>query len=148
MINVFFCNCLVDKFLFIGIVKFNFGYGEVVSGVIFFIKVILMLSKNMILFYIGIKGWINEKLLLLVDMNIWILFGKILFCFCFGGDGKRKIFINNFDVVGGNISMVIEDFFMLLIEGVDFCNYYVIIVFGKMLNFIMGNSKCFFEYLD
>ncbi|KAK4669877.1 Type I Iterative PKS [Podospora pseudopauciseta] len=146
--NVLSRNRPADKPLFIGTVKPNLGHGEAASGVTSLIKAILMLSKNMIPPHIGIKGRINEKLPPLADMNTRISFGKTPFRPRPGGDGKRKILINNFDAAGGNTSMVIEDPPMLPTEGVDPRNHHAITVSGKTPNSIMGNSKRLLEHLD
>ncbi|KAK0739379.1 hypothetical protein B0T21DRAFT_285107 [Apiosordaria backusii] len=145
--NVLARNRQSDNPLFIGTVKPNLGHGEAASGVTSLIKAVMILRNNMIPPHVGIKGKINQKLPPLADMNTHISFGKTPFLPRPGGDGKRKILINNFDAAGGNTSIVIEDPPVLATDGVDPRGHHIIAVSGKTPNAVIGNSKRLLEYL-
>ncbi|KAK4176239.1 hypothetical protein QBC36DRAFT_352777 [Triangularia setosa] len=146
--NVLARNRPADNPLFIGTVKPNLGHGEAASGVTSLIKAIMMLRKNIIPPHVGIRGRINQRLPPLADMNTHISFGKTPFLPRPGGDGKRKILINNFDAAGGNTSMVIEDPPALTADGVEPRKHHIVAVSGKTPNAVMGNTKRLLEYLE
>lgn len=145
--NVLARNRPSNKPLYIGTLKPNLGHGEAASGVSSLIKAIMMFRKNLIPPHVGIKGRINQKLPPLAELNTHISFGKTPFLPRPGGDGKRRILINNFDAAGGNSSLIIEDHPIQQTEGVDPRGHHVIPISGKTPNAIMGNTKRLLEYL-
>lgn len=145
--NVLAKGRLPEHPLYLGTVKPNLGHGEAGSGVTSLIKAIMMLRKNMIPPHVGIKNRMNPKLPSFSDLNTKIAFKETPFLPRPGGDGKRKILINNFDAAGGNTSIVIEDPPVLQIEGEDPRNYHVVTVSGKTTYSVLENSRNLIGYL-
>jgi len=56
-----------------------------------------MLQKNVIPPHPGIKGRINHKFPPLAEMNVRIADSPVAFTAHPGGDGRRKILLNNFN---------------------------------------------------
>lgn len=67
------------------------------AGITSVIKAALMFEKNVIPPHAGLKGRLNHKFPDLDAMNIHIAMSKKEFKPHSGGDGKRKILINNFN---------------------------------------------------
>ena len=113
VINVFGEGRRKDNPLIVGAVKANVGHGEAVSaqrsvpllansylqaaGVTSFIKTIMMLREKSIPPQPGTPFEINHKYPPLSKVNIRIADQCISFNPPLGGDGKRRLLLNNFD---------------------------------------------------
>lgn len=136
--------------LYVGTVKPNLGHGEAASGVTSLIKVLMMMRHSAIPPHVGIKGRMNPKLAHLKDLNTHIVFQTTPFVPRPGGDGKRRILINNFDAAGGNTSIVMEDAPLRLeaeAPASDPRSHHVIAISGRTATALAGNSQRLLEYL-
>ena len=136
--------------LYVGTVKPNLGHGEAASGVTSLMKAVLMLRNNAIPPHVGIKGRINPKLPPFQELNTHIAFKMTPFLPRAGGDGKRRILINNFDAAGGNTSIIMEDApapRVAAIAGSDARSHHVIAVSGRTVNALVGNNQRLLEYV-
>jgi len=64
-------------------------------------KVMMMMRKNLIPPHVGIKGRVNQKFPPLNQLNVHIAGSKTAFEAHPGGDGKRRVMVNNFDAAVG-----------------------------------------------
>ncbi|KAL1888260.1 Type I Iterative PKS [Sporothrix stenoceras] len=138
--------------LYVGTVKPNLGHGEAASGVTSLIKVLMMMRHSAIPPHVGIKsGRMNPKLMHLKDMNTHIAFQTTPFVPRPGGDGKRRVLINNFDAAGGNTSIVMEDAPLRLGDAATTTNdprsHHVVAVSGRTATALAGNSQRLLDYL-
>lgn len=147
MTNVLSHDRIAANPLYIGTVKPNLGHGEAASGVTSLIKALMILRKRMIPPHVGIKGRINTRLPPLSALNTHIAFEKTAFLPRAGGDGKRRILVNNFDAAGGNTTMVVEDPPALEVDGTDPRMFQVVAISGKTSNSIKGNAERLLEYI-
>lgn len=124
-----------------------------------------MFEKNIIPPHAGIKGRINHKFPDLDTMNIHIARSKKEFKPHSGGDGKRKILINNFNATvsktsdgsilnkltasqGGNTSILLEEGPKRQIEGKDPRSAHVVSVSARSLTSLKQNKLRLLEYLN
>ncbi|KIH90519.1 hypothetical protein SPBR_00009 [Sporothrix brasiliensis 5110] len=136
--------------LYVGTVKPNLGHGEAASGATSLIKVLLMMRHNTIPPHVGIKGRMNPKLAHLKDLNTHIAFQTTPFVPRAGGDGKRRVLINNFDAAGGNTSIVLEDAPLRLEDATakrDPRSHHVVAVSGRTATALAGNTQRLLDYL-
>ncbi|CAK7230710.1 Type I Iterative PKS [Sporothrix bragantina] len=136
--------------LYVGSVKPNLGHGEAASGVTSLMKVIMMMRNNAIPPHVGIKGKINPKLAHLKDLNTHIAFKTTPFIPRPGGDGKRRILINNFDAAGGNTSIVMEDAPLNTAHdhaASDPRSHHIVAVSGRTATALANNSQRLLNYL-
>ncbi|KAI9876882.1 MAG: hypothetical protein M1830_005404, partial [Pleopsidium flavum] len=146
--NVFADGRTVDNPLHIGTVKPNLGHGEAASGVTSLMKVMMMMRKNLIPPHVGIKGRINQKFLPLNQLNIRIAGSKTAFVAHPGGDGKRRVMVNNFDAAGGNTSTLLEDPPHKSIEGEDPRSTHVVAISGRTPNSLKMNMQRLLDFLN
>lgn len=95
--------------LYVGAVKANVGHGEAAAGITALIKSLLMFRENSIPPQVGMPTKTNSKFPLLKRLNVRIPDKNVPFKPYATSDGKRKLFLNNFDAAGGNISLLLED---------------------------------------
>ncbi|KAH8799437.1 hypothetical protein F5884DRAFT_825301 [Xylogone sp. PMI_703] len=132
--------------LFLGAVKANIGHGGAASGVTSLIKCLLMLYKNSILPYVGIKNIINKGFPKdLGDCNVHIAFHKTLF-------RKRTsaplcIFVNNFSAADGNTGVLLEEALVQACTTNDPRLTHIVAVTTKSKSALIKNAERLIEYL-
>ncbi|KAL8701306.1 MAG: hypothetical protein Q9201_004977 [Fulgogasparrea decipioides] len=136
-----------DHPLYIGSVKPNVGHGEAAAGITSLIKTVLMLQKNIIPPHSGIKTRLNRAFPSLTDMNIHIAESAQAFKPWPGGDGKRKILLNNFNATGGNTSMILEDPPKSPTKSEDPRSAHIVVISARSLPSLKLNKQRMIEYL-
>lgn len=137
-----------DNPLYVGAVKANVGHSEAAAGITSVIKAALMFEKDIIPPHAGIKGRLNHKFPDLDAMNIHIAKSKTAFKPHSGGDGKRKILINNFNATGGNTSLLLEEGPKHQVKGQDPRSAHVVSVSARSLTSLKQNKLRLLEYLN
>ncbi|KAL8925721.1 MAG: hypothetical protein Q9172_002112 [Xanthocarpia lactea] len=137
-----------DNPLHVGAIKANVGHAEAAAGVNSLAKVLLMMKKNAIPPHVGIKGRINEKFPPLDKVNVRINRALTPFKPQSGGNGRRRIMLNNFNATGGNTSLVIEDGLEAISEGVDPRTTHVVAVSAKTASSFKENTKRLIAHID
>ncbi|KAI4198281.1 MAG: hypothetical protein LQ350_005364 [Teloschistes chrysophthalmus] len=134
--------------LHVGAIKANVGHAEAAAGVNSLTKILLMMRKNTIPPHIGIKGRINEKFPPLDKVNVCIDRTLSPFKARVGGDGKRRVLLNNFNATGGNTSLIIEDGMENHPEGVDPRTAHVVTISAKTPGSFKQNTERLLKHID
>ncbi|KAL9595245.1 MAG: hypothetical protein Q9179_005058 [Wetmoreana sp. 5 TL-2023] len=137
-----------DNPLHVGAVKANVGHAEAAAGINSLTKVLLMMRKNAIPPHVGIKGRINEKFPPLDKVNVCIDRALSPFTARTGGDGRRRVLLNNFNATGGNTSLIIEEGMKTSPEGVDPRTAHVIAVSGKTASSFKQNTARLLSFVE
>lgn len=137
-----------DNPLHVGAIKANIGHAEAAAGTNSLIKILMMMRKNAIPPHVGIKGRINEKFPPLDQVNVRIDRGVAPFTARPGGDGKRKVLLNNFNATGGNTCMIIEDAPAPRTGGKDPRSHHVVALSAKTAQSLKQNSARLADYLE
>ncbi|KAI9731500.1 MAG: Type I Iterative PKS [Cirrosporium novae-zelandiae] len=137
-----------EQALHLGSAKANVGHGESASGIIALIKVLKMMEKNMIPPHCGIKTKINHGFPSDLDeRNIRIAFKPTPWNRP-NGDGKRKVFVNNFSAAGGNTALLIEDAPLhTKVEGTDPRSTHVVSISAKSKESLKRNMQSLISHL-
>ncbi|KAL8826801.1 MAG: hypothetical protein Q9191_003572 [Dirinaria sp. TL-2023a] len=134
--------------LHVGAVKANVGHAEAAAGTNSLTKILMMLRKDLIPPHVGIKGRINEKFPPLDTINVSIDRTLTPFKPRVGGDGKRRVLLNNFNATGGNTSLIIEDGPKIHHEGTDPRTTHVVAVSAKTANSFKHNIQRLLDYIE
>ncbi|KAF1852234.1 uncharacterized protein K460DRAFT_374054 [Cucurbitaria berberidis CBS 394.84] len=145
VISTFGLNRAVDNPLYIGAVKANVGHGEGAAGVTSTIKAMLMFREGIIPPHAGIKTRVNTKFPSLEAKNIRI--ARSIEKFSPGQDGKRRVWINNFNASGGNTCLVVEEPPRREVHGLDPRSYHVVTLSAKTSYSVKENRKRLHEHL-
>lgn len=137
-----------DNPLHVGAVKANIGHAEAAAGINSLTKILMMMRKDTIPPHVGIKGRINEKFPPLEKVNVCVDRTLSPFKARNGGDGKRRVLLNNFNATGGNTSLVIEDGPKPPPEGLDPRNMHVVAVSAKTANSLTQNIQRLLDYIE
>ena len=141
-------NRAKDNPLHVGAVKANFGHAEAAAGTNSLVKILMMMRKNAIPPHVGIKGRINEKFPPLDKVNVRIDTALTPFKARNGGDGKRRILLNNFNATGGNTSLIIEDPPEIVKDGQDPRTTQVVAISAKTSTSFKQNTQRLLEYIE
>ncbi|KAM3427380.1 hypothetical protein NHJ13734_009003 [Beauveria thailandica] len=96
--------------LYLGSAKANVGHSESASGVVSFIKALLMMKNDEIPPHCGIKTRINRNYPTdLAQRNVRIAFEPTPWRRESSAGGTRRMFLNNFSAAGGNTAILLED---------------------------------------
>ncbi|KAL8948706.1 MAG: hypothetical protein Q9222_005131 [Ikaeria aurantiellina] len=136
-----------DNPLHIGAVKANVGHAEAAAGINSLTKILMMMRKDTIPPHVGIKGRINEKFPPLEQVGVCIDRTLTPFKARNGGDGKRRVLLNNFNATGGNTSLVIEDGLETSRAGVDPRATHVVAVSAKTASSLKANTERLLDYI-
>ncbi|KAL2831415.1 hypothetical protein BDW59DRAFT_157843 [Aspergillus cavernicola] len=109
VLEVFGRNRTKTNPLIVGAVKANMGHTEAAAGAVSMIKAVMALQKRTIPPQPGAPFKINRNFPPLKEMNVRIADDKIEFHKPLGGNGKRKVMVNNFDAAGGNSCFILEE---------------------------------------
>ncbi|KAL9598139.1 MAG: hypothetical protein Q9219_004695 [cf. Caloplaca sp. 3 TL-2023] len=137
-----------DNPLHVGAVKANVGHAEAAAGTNSLTKILLMMRKSCIPPHVGIKGRLNEKLPPLDRVNVRIDRTATPFKARAGGDGKRRVLLNNFNATGGNTSLVIEDGLQSSSEGTDPRTMHVVAVSAKTPTSFKSNIQRLMNFVE
>ncbi|KAE9372741.1 putative polyketide synthase [Stipitochalara longipes BDJ] len=146
--NVFANDRPKENPLYVGAVKASIGHGEAAAGVTALIKIVMMLREDLIPPQPGMSNPLNSKFPPLSKINVHIPDRKKIFKRLPGGDGKRKVLLNNFDAAGGNSCFIIEDAPGKMEKEVDERSYHVVTCSARTLRSFKANKQHLLEYLD
>ncbi|KAJ0418711.1 hypothetical protein BJY00DRAFT_175444 [Aspergillus carlsbadensis] len=109
VLDVFGRNRTRHNPLIVGAVKANLGHTEAAAGAVSVIKSVLALQRRIIPPQPGVPFKVNRNYPALKEMNVRIADDRIEFHKPAGGNGKRKVMVNNFDAAGGNSCLILEE---------------------------------------
>ncbi|KAF2103987.1 ketoacyl-synt-domain-containing protein [Rhizodiscina lignyota] len=136
-----------DQPLYVGAVKANVGHGEAAAGVMAFVKTLLVLQKEMIPPYIGIKNSLSpsfpkelqkRNLHIPFDATPWQRQSR----------RKRIAIVNNFGAAGGNTTIALEEAPLRTKVGADPRSTHVITISAKGNSALKANINRLLEYVD
>ncbi|PCG98961.1 Acyl transferase/acyl hydrolase/lysophospholipase [Penicillium occitanis (nom. inval.)] len=133
--------------LIVGAVKANLGHTEAAAGVVSMIKSIMALQKGVIPPQPGVPFKINHNYPPLKELNVRIADDKINFHKPSGGNGKRKVMINNFDAAGGNSCFIIEEAPQTGSKQQDPRSHHAVAVSARTSLSLKKNKEALLEYL-
>ncbi|KAL9585668.1 MAG: hypothetical protein Q9203_004154 [Teloschistes exilis] len=134
--------------LHVGAIKANVGHAEAAAGINSLTKILLMMRNNAIPPHIGIKGRVNEKFPPLDKVNVCIDRTLSPFKARVGGDGKRRVLLNNFNATGGNTSLIIEDGMENNPKGVDPRTAHVVAISAKTPGSFKQNTERLLNHIE
>ena len=136
--------------LHLGSVKANVGHSESGSGVTSLIKVLKMMENDEIPPHCGIKTKINHNFPTdLKARNVNIALEPTSWKRPKNGDGKRKVFLNNFSAAGGNTALLLEDApAAVSLDHLDTRSYHLVAVSGKTRSSIQRNIEALVAFID
>ncbi|KAL9581498.1 MAG: hypothetical protein Q9212_003866 [Teloschistes hypoglaucus] len=134
--------------LHVGAIKANVGHAEAAAGINSLTKILLMMRNNAIPPHVGIKGRVNEKFPPLDKVNVCIDRTLSPFKARVGGDGKRRVLLNNFNATGGNTSLIIEDGMENHRKGVDPRTAHVVAISAKTPGSFKQNTQRLLSHIE
>ncbi|KAF2143953.1 uncharacterized protein K452DRAFT_266997 [Aplosporella prunicola CBS 121167] len=131
--------------LTVGGVKANVGHSEAAAGMASLLKCLLMFQKDVMPPQAGMPHALNPKYPSLSELGIDIPSEPKEFK---PMDHKpRRILLNNFDAAGGNACMLLEDYSVVVKQGVDPRSSHVIVTSGKTKASYLANKRNLLEWL-
>ncbi|KAE8554282.1 hypothetical protein EYB25_002820 [Talaromyces marneffei] len=147
VLEVFGRNRTKTNPLIVGAVKANVGHTEAAAGAVSMIKAIMALQKGIIPPQPGVPFKINHNYPPLKELNVRIADDKINFHKPSGGNGKRKVMINNFDAAGGNSCFIIEEAPQAKPKQKDPRSHHTVTVSARTSLSLKKNKEALLEYL-
>ncbi|KAL4952403.1 hypothetical protein BDW69DRAFT_185487 [Aspergillus filifer] len=133
--------------LIVGAVKANVGHTEAAAGAVSMIKGILALQSRVIPPQPGVPFKVNHNYPSLADLNVRIADNKIEFRKPAGGNGKRKVMVNNFDAAGGNSCFILEEAPEQISKKQDPRSHHIVAISARTTLSLKRNKEALLDYV-
>ncbi|KAL3458866.1 hypothetical protein BJX64DRAFT_291773 [Aspergillus heterothallicus] len=147
VLDVFGRNRTRQNPLVVGAVKANLGHTEAAAGAVSVIKSVLALQKRIIPPQPGVPFKVNHNYPDLEALNVRIADDQIEFRKSVGGNGKRKVMVNNFDAAGGNSCLILEEAPEQAKKSEDPRTHHTVVLSARTLLSLKNNKQKLLEYL-
>ncbi|KIA76012.1 polyketide synthase [Aspergillus ustus] len=133
--------------LVVGAVKANLGHTEAAAGAVSVIKSVMALQRRIIPPQPGVPFKVNHNYPDLKNLNVRIADAQIEFHKPTGGNGKRKVMVNNFDAAGGNSCLILEEAPEHAKKSQDPRAHHTVVLSARTSASLKNNKERLLEYL-